>query len=224
VVDGHDKGLRQQLQRLGKRSVAGWKVGLTSGGGRDSMGIGFRPFGFILNDRCLQSGDSLQLAELPGIEVETELCFRFKADLPLNASADEVKDSISSVAPAFEIIQMRLGRDTTVSDRLADGLSHWGIVVGMEHVLDWRNFDFSELVAVLSCNGTQVETQAAAGHIDDHFHSMAALSATLARFDRRVLAGNRVITGSYTRQCVRGKGIWRGDFGEVLGGVDIKFI
>ena len=100
MVDGHDKGLRQQLRRLGKRSVAGWKVGLTSGGGRDSMGIGFRPFGFILNDRCLQSGDSFQLAELPGIEVETELCFRFKTDLPLNASADEVKDSISSVAPA----------------------------------------------------------------------------------------------------------------------------
>ena len=59
---------------------------------------------------------------------------------------------------------------------------------------------------------------------NDHFHSMAALSATLARFDRRILAGNRVITGSYTRQCVRGKGIWRGDFGEALGGVDIKFI
>ena len=224
MVDGHEKGLRQQLQSLGERSVAGWKVGLTSGKGRDSMGVGFRPFGFILNDRCLQSGDSLQLAELPGIEVETELCFRFKADLSPNASADEVKDSVASVSPAFELIQMRLDRDATASDRLADGLSHWGIVVGAEHILDWRNFDFSELVAILSCNGTQVETRAAAGHIDDHFQSIAALSKILAKFNRQVLAGNRVITGSYTRQCVKERGIWQGDFGEILGDVEIKFI
>ena len=224
MIDGYDKGLRKQLQRLGKQPVAGWKVGLTSGIGRDSMGIGFRPFGFILNERCLKSGDSLHLAEIPGVEVETELCFRFKVDLPPNASADEVKDSVFSVTPAFEIIQMRLGRDATEADRLADRLSHWGIVVGTEHVLDWRDFNFSELVATLSCNGTQVETRAAAGYIDDHFHSMAALSITLARFNRRVLAGNRVITGSYTRKRVKERGIWRGDFGEILGDVEIKFI
>ena len=79
-------------------------------------------------------------------------------------------------------------------------------------------------MAILSCNGTQVETRAAAGHIDDHFHSMAALSAILARFHRQVLAGNRVITGSYTRQCVKERGIWQGDFGEILGDVEINFI
>ena len=133
-------------------------------------------------------------------------------------------DSVASVSPAFELIQMRLDRDATASDRLADGLSHWGIVVGAEHMLDWRNFDFSELVAILSCNGTQVETRAAAGYIDDHFQSIAALSKILAKFNRQVLAGNRVITGSYTRQCVKERGIWQGNFGEILGDVEIKFI
>ena len=40
-------GLERQLVALAGRKNAGWKVGLTSGQARDSMGAGFRPFGYI---------------------------------------------------------------------------------------------------------------------------------------------------------------------------------
>ncbi len=223
MVDERYSGLRRQLERLGERLVAGWKVGLTSGRGRDSMGVGFRPFGFILNDRCFQSGDSIGLVDVPNAEVETELCFRFKTDLCPNASKDDVLGSIAGVAPAFEIIQLRLGPEATLGDRLADGLSHWGIVVGLERTLDWRHFDFNGLAVTLKRNGMEVESVAAAGHMDDHFRSIAAMSSTLAKFDRQILTGNRVITGSYTRQPVGGVGIWQGDFGEDLGVVEVEF-
>ena len=49
-------GLERQLVRLGARKNAGWKVGLTSGQARNSMGVGFRPFGYILAETRLFNG------------------------------------------------------------------------------------------------------------------------------------------------------------------------
>lgn len=223
-MDERDDGLRRQLEHLGGRAVAGWKVGLTSGRGRDSMGAGFRPFGYILAEQCFESGVEIALADLGRGGLENELCFSFAHDLKANASRDEVIAAVETVAPAFEINQHRLGADATTADRLADDLSQWGIVIGATKALDWAGFDFSNLTVSLSSDGETVEEVAAAGHIDDHFDSLAALSATLARFDRRILAGDRVITGSYTRQSVPGPSVWRGDFGAEIGTVEVKFV
>ena len=57
-----EAGLQRQLDALGDRAPAGWKVGLTSGAARDSMGEGFRPFGHILPDRVFDSGARIPLA------------------------------------------------------------------------------------------------------------------------------------------------------------------
>ena len=53
-------GLERQLVALAGRKNAGWKVGLTSGQARDSMGAGFRPFGYILSERVFSSGAERQ--------------------------------------------------------------------------------------------------------------------------------------------------------------------
>lgn len=223
-MDERHEGLMRQLEQLGGRTLAGWKVGLTSGRARDSMGEGFRPFGYVLAERCLESGATIKLDSVGDVGVENEMCFSFAKDLRKNANREDVMAAIDSVSPAFEINEQRLGRDASLADRLADDLSQWGIVVGAECVLDWRTFDFSAVEVVLSRNGSAMETVAAAGHIDDHFDSLAALSGTLARFDREIRAGERVITGSYTRQRIEAPGRWCGDFGEAIGQVEVEFV
>jgi len=60
------------------------------------------------------------------------------------------------------------------------------------------------------------------GHIDDHFESLATLARELAKFDRGLKGGQRVITGSFTRQSVREPARWEADFGP-LGRVAIRF-
>ena len=65
MSDPRDEGLRRQLANLGDRLVAGWKIGLTSGIARDSMGQGFRPFGYILADRVFASGCCNPACALP---------------------------------------------------------------------------------------------------------------------------------------------------------------
>ncbi len=228
MSDTRDEGLRRQLANLGDRPVAGWKIGLTSGVARDSMGQGFRPFGYILADRVFSSGAVIPLApfrqgEDIRVGVENELCFRIGTALTGDASADEARAAVESVAAGFEINEQRLPRDANVVDRLGDDLNQWGIVAGEDVVLDFGAFDFASLSVALSLNGAVVETVAARGHIDDHFTSIAALARQLGRFGRTLEAGSRVITGSYTRQRVADACRWQGNFGPEIGQVSVEF-
>ena len=58
--------------------------------------------------------------------------------------------------------------------------------------------------------------------VDDHFVSIAALARELGKFGRGLRAGQRVITGSFTRQSVKGASQWEAHFGA-LGSVAIGF-
>jgi 2-keto-4-pentenoate hydratase len=218
-----DEGLRRQLEALGDRPVAGWKVGLTSGAARDSMGAGFRPFGYILAERVFESEARIEFDQFSRVGVENELCFRMASPLGGDASREQALAAVASVAAAFEINEQRLARDAEVADRLADDLNQWGIVVGQERRLDWPKVDFNAVAVTLHCDARPVESVAARGHIDDHFTSIAALARQLSRFGRTLEAGSRVITGSYTRQSVTAPGRWMGDFGSPIGRVAVEF-
>src|ERR1700759_766525 len=71
-----DGGLAGQLAVLSRweaagESLSGWKIGLPSRGGRDSMGPGFRPFGYVLASRVLGSG--ARVAAGSGFALEPEI-------------------------------------------------------------------------------------------------------------------------------------------------------
>lgn len=218
-----DEGLRRQLENLGSRQIAGWKVGLTSGRARDGFGEGFRPFGYILAERVFASGAEIASAQFDRVGIENELCFRIGRTLRGQVSRIDVATALATVAPAFEINEQRLRGDATVVERLADDLNQWGIVVGDQRRLDWLNFDFEGLQVKLSLDGKVVETVAAAGHIDDHLTSIAALARQLDRFGHALVAGAKVITGAYTRQSVVRASHWQGDFGTAIGTVAVTF-
>lgn len=226
VQEALQDGLKRQLERLGELTAGGearggWKVGLTSGAARDGMGKGFRPFGYLLRSRIFESPAALALAGRPGFGIENELCFTLARGLRGDPDRPSVIAAIASVSPAFEIVQQRLESASTPADRLADNLSQWGIVVGAPRALDWNRFDFARLEVTLRRDGELVETVAARDHIDDHFDSVAALARRLDAFGLALEPGDRVITGSYTRQPVGGACDWLGDFGPDIGAVEL---
>ena len=223
-----DEGLRRQLDVLGEREVAGWKVGLTSGGARDSMGPGFRPFGFILPERVFPSGAKVERAGIMTPGVENEFCFTMGSQLGAGAMRDDALEAVESVCAGFELNERRLSPGATTADRLADDLSQWGIVVGEPRVLDWRGFAFADVSVRLSLDGSELESVAAAGHIDDHFDSLAALACQLARFGRSLEPGHRVITGSFGKHAVTDACRLDGDFdagtAKGIGQVSVEFV
>ena len=223
-----EAGLRRQLDALGGRVPGGWKVGLTSGAARDSMGEGFRPFGHILPDRVFDSGVRIPLAGLRTPGIENELCFRLGRALKGPVSHRQVLDAVASVAPAFELIERRLPAGAGQVAHLADNLAQWGIVVGEERQLDWEGSPFPAIAVALRRDGEEVQRVAAAGHIDNHFASIAALAAQLAVFGRRIEAGTWIITGSFTKQAVAGPCRYEGDFdvgaAQGLGQVVMEYV
>ena len=225
MADWQHDGLQRLLDGLKTRlddgdTLAGWKVGLTSGRARDALGPGFRPFGYLLGSRLFESGVDLPLAGNPGISLENELCFVMGKPLQGNPGRAAVQAAIAAVAPAFEVVERRLtGRPEPVQ-MLVDNLSQWGCVVGAPRKPDLDDFDFTALEVTLSRNGSPVETVEAQGHIDDHFDSIATLVRELGRFGLGLEAGQRVITGAYTLQPAAA-GRWSGDFGPALGAVEL---
>ena len=219
-------GLRRQLDALERKlasgeALAGWKVGLTSGASRDAMGAGFRPFGHILASRVFASGAALALDAFAAVGVENEACFTLGARLRGKVSPAEARAATATVAPGFEINEPRLQKDASATQRLADNLSQWGIVVGAAR--DVEDIDFDTLEVSLERDGALVRTVAASGHIDDHFASIAALAAQLDRFGLALEPGQRVITGAFARQAVTAPSRWRGDFGSAIGSVEVAF-
>lgn len=229
MPDPLQEGLRRQLETLeakiaGGEVLAGWKVGLTSGQSRDAMGRGFRPFGYVLESRAFDSGASLPLADFTAIGVENEVCFTVGETIRSDGTdvdRDRVARALAGAASGFEINEPRLPRDASASDRLADNLSQWGIVAGPPRPV--ADIDFEALEVTLSCDGEPLQTVAAAGHIDDHFASIAALAVQLGRFGLALEAGQRVITGAFGRSPVSAPSRWRGDFGTTLGTVEVAF-
>ncbi|MCZ6888357.1 MAG: hypothetical protein O7H39_07665 [Gammaproteobacteria bacterium] len=229
MPDALMEGLGRQLENLAAReaageTLAGWKVGLTSGRARNSMGDGFRPFGYILASRVFESPASVRLDGMGPAGLENEMCFTIGAPLTGEVTRAAIIDAVAGVAPAFEINEQRLSGDVSPGDRIADDLSQWGIVVGENITPDWTAFDFTAVTVALSTDGSVVEEVAARDHIDDHFDSLAALVKQLGRFDRGLRAGDRVITGSYTRARIEGPSKWTGDFGAGVGTVTLEFV
>ena len=213
------------LDRITSRGedLAGWKVGLTSGRSRDAFGKGVRPFGYILNNRILKSGETLHYQYIRNCGIENELCFIIGEHLAGDlVTAQMARKAICAVAPAFEITETRIDGAADPGIRVADNLSHWGIVVGPQTLPVPDDFDFDGLEVVLRRDGTEVERVVARGRIDDHFESVAALIRELFKFGLGVREGHRIITGSLTNQRIDSPGRWAADFSG-LGQVTIEF-
>jgi 2-keto-4-pentenoate hydratase len=216
---------QQQLDHLARleaagESVGGWKLGLTSGGSRDAFGAGVRPFGFILHSRILEDGATLDWSRIGNGGIENEVCFAIASDIREPVTADTVRNHLAGTAPAFEINQRRIDASSPPAERIADDLANWGIVVGpMQPVPADPAFD--QMTVTLRRGAETVASVASAGHIDDHFETLARLANQLLDYGRQLSSGDRVITGAFGRQPQPEPGSWSGDFGPSLGTVSM---
>lgn len=222
LIEAH----RRQLERLAAleaagKTVGGWKLGQTSGESRDAFGAGIRAFGYILADRVFDSGARLDWNDIGNGGIENEVCFVIARDVTASVTPETVHGYLAGVAPAFEINQRRIPRTAPTVERIADDLANWGIVVGAMQPIP-AGWDPGAMTVTLAHEGTVVESVPAAGHIDDHFESLARLANELLPFGRHLRAGDRVITGAFGRRNQPASGLWSGDFGPELGIVTLE--
>jgi len=98
--------LRRAL-RSGTDSVAGYKVGLTTGKMQKFCGVDQPIAGRILKSGVHKSGATLRTGDFHRLGIESELALRIGKEIPAGADAQAVLGCIDAIAAAFEVIDDR---------------------------------------------------------------------------------------------------------------------
>ena len=184
------------------------------------MGDGIRPFGFILQSRIKKRETRLRLDQLHRGGVENELCFGFGTSLSSGTNPEKAKLAVNGIYPAFEINQKRLPLDAPSGLRVADNLSNWGIVHGLNAGTD---IGIDSISVNLSRGDDHIEKTESQGHIDDHYQSISTLANNLGQHGRSIEVGQKVITGAFGKTPFA-EGIFQGHFSHDVGNVKVELI
>lgn len=226
---GVDDAYRAQLGLLearlaGGEQQAGWKVGLTADAMREMFGSSEPAFGYLLQRGSLTSGAVLPFADLRTPLVENEILVTLDRDLTgPGVTPDDARGAIRCLAPALEIVEMR-GSDMRVDVPLgiADNLSQYAFVHG-QPIESPGDLDFGDIVAEVRANGELRESVRGQDVMDNQLRTIAWLANALHRFGRQLLAGQQIMTGSFTKPVP----VTAGDEIETrfsrVGGVSVRF-
>lgn len=184
----------------GGEAQAGWKVGLTAPQMREMFRNPDPVFGHLLDSARKDSGHRFTHASLRSPAVENELMITLGSDLSgPDATPDQVRAAIASVAPALEIVE--LGRADMRSDLalgICDNVAQCAFVHGAPVPMT-AGLDFGAVRATVEIDGQLVADVVGRDVIDNQLHTLAWLVNALHRFGASLRAGDRIMTGSFTR-------------------------
>jgi 2-oxopent-4-enoate/cis-2-oxohex-4-enoate hydratase len=179
---------------------AGWKVGLTADTMREMFGGKEPVFGHLLESSSVPSGHMFEIAGLRNPMVENEILVTMGDDLSgPDATLAQARQAMASIAPAFEIVELR-GADMRVDLPLAvtDNVGQYAFVHG-EPIELLPDFDLGAIRAEVRVNGEVVENALGGDVMDNQVQTVAWLANTLHRYGRRLQAGQRIMSGSFTK-------------------------
>ncbi len=134
-------------------------------------------------------------------EVESEICFRLRADLPDRSApyrGEELLDAIDTCHPGIEVLQSRYAAPDSVGPvaLLADFIQTGAYVVG-EPIDDWREIDFAHMSVRQSVTGSH-EIRRVGNPAGGMLRLLAWLADEGARWAGGLRAGQVITCGSWT--------------------------
>jgi 2-keto-4-pentenoate hydratase len=193
-------GILERLRRAGEIQ-AGWKVGLTAPAIQQQFGVHEPCFGFLLRSGARPSGAVFAADELIRPGFENELCLTVGATLRgPGVTLDQARAAIASVAPALEIVESRGDLTGQLALALADNCQQKAFVTGPAAARPAEGFQLGEATVEVFVNGRCVERGRGEAVMGEPAASVAWLANKLAEYGLSLEAGQRVMSGSFTRQ------------------------
>ena len=190
-------GIEEKLARGSK--VIGKKIGLTSKGMQQLLGVNEPDYGHLLDNMLLLEGEPCRREELLWPRVEGEMAFILKDTLrgPGVTIAD-VYRATEGIMPAFEIVDSRI-RDWKIKlpDTIADNASSARLVLG-SRMVPIKDLDLRLIGMVLEKNGEMVSSGAGAAVWGHPAAAVAWLANKLAAYDIALEAGEIILSGAVT--------------------------
>ena len=197
-------GLLDRYVGAGDRH-AGWKVGLTAKAMQEQQRVHEPVFGFLLESGHRDTGAVFAFSELIRPGFENELCITVGQTLAgPGVTLEQARAGIATVASALEIVERRGDFTADLHLALADNAQQKAFVTGPARPLG--DLDLAAVTVDVVVNGAHQEQARGAEVLGTPVASIAWLANKLAEFGRRLEAGMRVMSGSFTRQYSLGAG------------------
>lgn len=147
--------------------------------------------------------------------LECEICYHFGKDLPANATSDDIRRAVDSIAPAIEIPDMLFNdmKHLTWLDITACNVGARTVIVGkMQPFPTW---DVNEVQVKLSQSDTLIASGKATEVMGDQWKSLLFVAKNLESRGKRIHKGNIIISGTMTPILPGRKGRYLADFGTL---------
>lgn len=226
VEDAYAIQLAQVKTKLEQgRTVIGKKVGLTSLGMQQLLGVNEPDYGHLLDDMLLMEGEPCPRASLIKPKVEAEIAFILKDTLKgPGVTIADVFRATEGVMAAFEVVDSRITDwKIKLADTVADNASSARFVLG-SRIMPVKELDLRLMGMVLEKNGRMVNNGAGAAVLGQPAAAVAWLANKLATFGIALEANEIVLSGAITAAVDAEAGdVFTASF-HGLGSLNLKFI
>jgi 2-keto-4-pentenoate hydratase len=186
--------------------LAGWKIGLTAPVIQKQFGMPEPVMGFLLESGHRDTGVTFRHADLIQPGFENELCLTVGTRLEgVHVTRAQARAAVTAVQPAFEIIETRGDFRADVTQSLTDNCQQKAFVTGPPSPLPpgWEPGDTTVEVFI---NGQRVDHAVGSEETGHPLGAVAWLAKKLSEFGRRIEPGQRIMSGSFTKQYNIGRG------------------
>ena len=192
-------GLLERWEARGERQ-AGWKVGLTAPVIQEQFGMHEPVFGCLFESGYRDTGVRFRHADMIEPGFENELCLT--VGIPLQGpgvTPEQARAAIVAVQPAFEIIESRGDFRADTSLGIMDNEQQKAFVTGPASSLP-PGWEPAQTTVEVFINGQRVHHAVGNEDTGHPVRAVAWLANKLASFGRRIEAGHRIMSGSFTKQ------------------------
>jgi len=191
--------LNQMFHSNGRGEFVGHKVALTSKPIQELCGLDHPVFGAMFSSNLFTSPYALDLNDFHHPGLEFELAVEMGEDLPLGQefTAETLRPYVSTIYPAFEIIEDR-NADYSNLDVLtlaADNAWFGAAILGAATTLS-DEFDIVDAKTRLQRNGEVVGESITGAALGNPLTSAAALANHLSSRSQQLKRDSKIITGS----------------------------
>lgn len=216
--------IRDEMLKCGYK-VVGKKIGFTSKGMQNLLGITQPDYGHLFDNMIIPQGTPCDTAGLISPKVEGEIAFILKKDLTgPGVTVSDVHQATEGVMASIEIVDSRIMNwNIKFEDSVADNASSSRFILGSK-IMSLKELDLRSLGMFIEKNGELMNSGAGVEVLGNPAYSVAWLANKLSEFGIGLKAGEIILSGAITAATSVEKGDIISVSFDKLGELQVKFV
>ncbi len=201
----------EEFEEAGDELI-GYKLGLT--GAQRPFGATEALYGRLFESMVEQDGGQISSSDFVSGRLELEMAFTFDEDVSASVTVDELKEAVSTVAPAVELPDLLFADMQNLSwlDLIALDVAPRELIIGEPVPIE--SVDVNSITVQALHNGEAISEGASTNVMGDQWAALLFLVEKLDARGHQIKAGDIVITGAMSGLLPAEPGTYQIDYGE----------